>query len=104
MSKAMVFTSSLFQQFHLKIACVSKILGSEQQVGFCCSFLGFFSLGFFWWEECRGEGVLEGLSILTLDSFSSDPAHPSESTAAAAAGVIIKVEHGVRMSFSTLTP
>lgn len=48
------------------------------------------------------ERVLEGLSILMLDSFSSDSAHPSESTAAAVAGVIIKVEHGVKVSFSSL--
>lgn len=47
------------------------------------------------------ERVLEGLSILMLDSFSSDSAHPSESTAAVA-GVIIKVEHGVKVSFSSL--
>lgn len=46
--------------------------------------------------------MLEGLSILTLDSFPSDPAHPSESTTAAVAGIIIKVEHGVKVNFSTL--
>lgn len=39
------------------------------------------------------------MSILMLDSFSSDPAYPSESTDAAVAGVIIKVEHGVNMRF-----
>lgn len=68
-----------------EVACVFQSLRSEE-------------FGVFYGRGMQWKGELKGVSVHILDSFSSDLAYPSETTAAVA-GVFIKVEHGVNMSF-----